>query len=42
MNNNLFIIDSLKESSKPLIVREQDFRNEVRMVRGFLFLRGYL
>lgn len=37
MNNNLFIIDSLKESSKPLIVREQDFRNEVRMVRGFFY-----
>ena len=37
MNNNLFIIDSLKESSKPLIVHEQDFRNEVCMIRGFFF-----
>ena len=40
MNNNLFIIDSLKESSKHLIVREQDFRNEVRMVRGFFIFKG--
>ena len=41
MNNNLFIIDSLKESSKPLIVHEQDFRNEVCMIRGFFILRSF-
>ena len=41
MNNNLFIIDSLKESSKPLIVHEQDFRNEVCIVRGFFIFKEF-
>ena len=41
MNNNQLIIDSLKESSKPLIVHELNFRNEVCIVRGFFILRSF-
>ena len=41
MNNNQLIIDSLKESSKPLIVHELNFRNEVCIVRGFFIFKGF-
>lgn len=41
MNNNQLIIDSLKESSKPLIVHELNFRNEVCIVRGFFYFKEF-
>ena len=41
MNNNQLIIDSLKESSKPLIVHELNFRNEVCIVRGFFIFKEF-
>ena len=41
MNNNQSIIDSLKESSKPLIVHGLNFRNEVCIVRGFFIFKEF-